>query len=84
MARPRPTSYSLKNRLKLVFIPLPQGPEYEEFETTAKKIEDVPFVQTTDAAVAKAAGLDKPGLIAVKNLVGERTLLGSHGSKVHF
>ncbi|GAX73180.1 hypothetical protein CEUSTIGMA_g633.t1 [Chlamydomonas eustigma] len=48
-----------------------EGAEYEEFKSVALKTEDVPFVQTTDAAVAAAAGLEKPGISAVKNFVGE-------------
>ena len=47
-----------------------QGDSYEEFKSTAQKVEDVPFVQTTDAKVAKAAGLTKPGISAIKNFVG--------------
>jgi protein disulfide-isomerase A1 len=47
-----------------------QGAEYEEFKSVALKTEDVPFVQTTDSAVAKAAGLEEPGISAVKNFVG--------------
>jgi hypothetical protein len=52
--------------------PNPQGADYETFKGVAQKIEDVVFVQTTDAAVAKAAGLTKVDTIAaVKNFVGE-------------
>ena len=50
--------------------PLLQGADYEEFKTTAQKVEDVPFAQTTDAKVAKAAGLTKPGIAVLKNFVG--------------
>jgi hypothetical protein len=47
-----------------------QGAEYDEFKSTATKIEDVFFAQTTDANAAKAAGLTKPGIAAVKNFAG--------------
>lgn len=48
-----------------------EGPEYEAFKTVGSSIEDVIFIQTTDAAVAKAAGLNAPGFIAIKSSAGE-------------
>jgi hypothetical protein len=47
-----------------------QGNEYETFKKVATKTEDVPFVETTSAAVAKAAGLEKAGVVAIQNFKG--------------
>ncbi len=49
-----------------------QGAEYEAFKALALKTEDVAFVDTTSAAVAKQAGLTAaPGVAIVKNFKGE-------------
>ncbi|KAG2485578.1 hypothetical protein HYH03_015739 [Edaphochlamys debaryana] len=48
------------------------GEAYDAFKSFAAKTEDVFFVQTTSAEVAKSAGLDKHDTIAaVKNFAGE-------------
>ena len=65
--------------LKLTACPLPiyclrlhqQGAEYEAFKSSAAKVEDVMFVETTDADVAKAAGITAaPGVALIKNFKG--------------
>ncbi|KAI8470781.1 MAG: protein disulfide isomerase 1 [Monoraphidium minutum] len=48
-----------------------EGAEYEAFTKAAQKSEDATFFETTDAAVGKAAGLDKPGVGVVTNFPGE-------------
>lgn len=48
-----------------------EGAEYEAFKSVGVAIEDVVFTQTSDASVAKAAGLMAPGFVAIKNPVGE-------------
>lgn len=48
-----------------------QGPEFDALKGVAEKVEGVAFAYTTDAAVAKSAGLETAGsLAAVKNFVG--------------
>eukprot|EP00798_Chlamydomonas_sp_ICE-L_P013196 gene13196-19030_t len=47
------------------------GDDHATFTTVAGKIEDVAFLETTDAAVAKAAGLEAPGFVVIKNFAGE-------------
>lgn len=42
-----------------------QGAEHEAFIKVAQANEDATFVQTSDKAVAKAAGLDKAGSVTV-------------------
>jgi hypothetical protein len=42
-----------------------QGAEHEAFIKVAQSNEDATFVQTTDKAVAKEAGLDKAGSVTV-------------------
>jgi protein disulfide-isomerase A1 len=57
--------------LMLAYFSAFEGAEYEAFKSVGSAIEDVVFVQTTDAAVAKAAGLTASGFVAIKNPVGE-------------
>jgi hypothetical protein len=52
------------------FLPSPQGAEYDAFVKVAQKNEDATFFETTDAAVAKAAGLSAPGVVVVTNFPG--------------
>jgi hypothetical protein len=74
-----PTSSAAANILTVLFVQvkhtlvtcLKQGGEYEAFKKVATKTEDVPFVETTSAAVAKAAGLAKPGVVAIQNFKGK-------------
>jgi hypothetical protein len=42
-----------------------QGAEHETFIKVAQANEDATFVQTSDKAVAKEAGLDKAGSVTV-------------------
>lgn len=50
-----------------------KGEEYDAFFALAKKTEDVLFGQTTDADVAKAAGLtSSPSFAVIKNFEGEQ------------
>lgn len=52
--------------------PPTQGEIYDTFKSYAAKTEDVVFVQTTSADVAKAAGLDAVDTVSVvKNFAGE-------------
>ncbi|KIY97413.1 prolyl 4-hydroxylase, beta polypeptide [Monoraphidium neglectum] len=48
-----------------------KGDAYDAFVKAAQKTEDVPAFETTDSAVAKAAGLTAPGVAAVVNHEGE-------------
>lgn len=49
-----------------------EGPAYDVFKGVAQKTEDVAFVQTVSAEVAKAAGVEAADKIVVlKNFVGE-------------
>ena len=57
--------------LMLAYFSAFEGAEYEAFKSVGVAIEDVVFTQTSDAAVAKAAGLTAPGFVAIKNPVGE-------------
>jgi hypothetical protein len=49
-----------------------QGDAYDAFVKAAQKTEDVLAFETTDSAVAKAAGLTAPGVAAVVNHEGGR------------
>jgi hypothetical protein len=55
------------------FKELGKGSEYEAFTKFAQKTEDAVFVQTTDAAVAKAAGISgsAPAVALIANHPGE-------------
>ncbi|MEW5297839.1 MAG: hypothetical protein WDW36_001020 [Sanguina aurantia] len=60
-----------------------EGPEYEAFTSVAAKSEDVLFGQTTDKAVAAAAGITAaPGLAVVKNFPGEAREVASFDGKM--
>jgi protein disulfide-isomerase A1 len=48
-----------------------KGAEYDAFVKVAQKSEDGSFAETTDAAVAKAAGLAAPGVVVITNFEGE-------------
>lgn len=48
-----------------------KGAEYDAFQKVAQGAEDVTFVETTIADVAKAAGLSAPGFVVVTNFEGE-------------
>lgn len=47
-----------------------QGDDYDAFIKVAQKSEDATFYETTDAAVAKAAGLSAPGVVVLTNFEG--------------
>jgi protein disulfide-isomerase A1 len=51
--------------------PKQKGAEYDAFIKVAQKSEDASFYETTDAAVAKAAGLAAPGVSVITNFENE-------------
>ena len=59
-----------------------QGADYDAFIKVAKKSEDASFYETTDAAVAKAAGLSSPGVAVVTNFAGEERVAAPLKGKV--
>jgi len=48
-----------------------EGADYDAFKAVGQKVEDATFVETTEAAVGKAANLEKFGIAAIKNFKGE-------------
>ena len=54
-----------------------QGDDHARYMEAAKLVEDVPFYQTTDLAVAKQVGITKPGFVLTRNYPGKYP--GSYG-----
>ncbi|KAI8468718.1 MAG: protein disulfide isomerase 1 [Monoraphidium minutum] len=61
--------------LVLAYFKEAKGDAYDAFVKAAQKSEDVPAFETTDAAVAKAAGLTKPGVVVIATHEGEERLV---------
>ncbi|KAG1668907.1 hypothetical protein FOA52_016076 [Chlamydomonas sp. UWO 241] len=57
--------------LVLAYYKALEGDAYSAFAAVAAKTEDVGFAQTTDAAVAAAAGLTSEGVVVIKTFKGE-------------
>jgi hypothetical protein len=60
----------------------PQGADYDAFVKVAQKSEDATFLETTDADVAKAAGLSAAGVVVLTNFAGEDRVVAPLKGKV--